>query len=153
MNNRNQVRHLGSGVDSPSEYPVKIKAVDSKRTVLYVEDHLDNVLLMESIFEEIEDVTLVCVYSAEQGIERIKSDPPELVLMDINLPGIDGFTALKLMKASVKTWDIPVIAITGNTTSEDMEAGRIAGFHAYVTKPVDVSKLIRTIHDTFESYS
>lgn len=121
--------------------------------MLYVEDHLDNVLLMESIFEEIEDVTLACVYSAEQGIERIKSDPPELVLMDINLPGIDGFTALKLMKASVKTWDIPVIAITGNATSEDMEAGRIAGFDAYVTKPVDVSNLIRTIHNTFENYS
>lgn len=123
------------------------------RTVLYVEDHLDNVLLMESVLEDIEDVRLVCVYSAEQGIDLVKRNPPELVLMDINLPGIDGFTALKLMKESVETRDIPVIAITGNASSEDLETGRIAGFDAYVTKPVDVPNLIETIHNTFETYS
>jgi len=153
LKNQSQLRYPVTGGDSPSQYPVEAKAVETRRTVLYVEDHVDNVMLMESIFEELEDVTLICVYSAEQGIDRIKSDPPDMVLMDINLPGMDGFTALKLMKASMKTWDIPVIAITSNATPGDIEAGKIAGFDAYVTKPLDVSKLIGIIQDTFESYA
>lgn len=122
------------------------------RTILYVEDNLDNVRLMESIIDEIENTRLICVYSAEQGLDQVRRDPPDLVLMDINLPGIDGYTALKLLKASVKTWDIPVIAITANAMSDDLETGRIAGFDAYVTKPLDIVSFVQIIHDTFEAF-
>ncbi len=123
------------------------------RTLLYIEDHLDNVLLMESILEEFEDIRLVCVYSAEQGIDQIRRDPPDLVLMDINLPGIDGYTALKLIKESSSTWDIPVIAITGNAKPDDEVFGKVAGFDAYVTKPIQIDSMTQTIQDTLVAYS
>ena len=122
------------------------------RTVLYVEDNLDNVRFMESIIDQIEDTQLVSVCMAEQGMEQVRSDPPDMILMDINLPGMDGLTALKLLKSSAETWDIPIIAITADARTNDLEMGRIAGFNAYVTKPVDVSNLIQVIEKTFDDF-
>ena len=122
------------------------------RTALYVEDNLDNVRLMESIFDRIEDAQLVSVCSAEQGIDQVRSDPPDMILMDINLPGMDGITALKLLKSSAETWDIPIIAITADARTNDLEMGRIAGFDAYITKPIDVLNLIQVIEKTFHDF-
>jgi CheY-like chemotaxis protein len=122
------------------------------RTVLYIEDSLDNVRLMESIFDEIKDTLLLSVCSAEQGIDQVKHNPPDMILMDINLPGMDGITALKLLKESVKTWDIPVIAVTASARPDDLEMGRIAGFNAYITKPIDISNLMQVIQKTFEAF-
>ena len=122
------------------------------RTVLYVEDNLDNVRLMESIFDRIGDAQLVSVCSAEQGIDQVRRNLPDMILMDINLPGMDGISALKLLKSSSETWDIPVIAITAAAMTSDLEIGRIAGFDAYITKPVDVLNLIRVIEKTFEDF-
>jgi len=122
------------------------------RTVLYVEDSLDNVRLMESIFDEIEGTHLVSVCMAEQGMDHVRSHPPDMILMDINLPGMDGISALKLLKSSSETWDIPVIAITAAVMTNDLEMGRIAGFDAYITKPIDVLNLIRVIEKTFEDF-
>jgi len=122
------------------------------RTVLYIEDSLDNVRLMESIFDEIEDTLLVSVCSAEQGIDQVKQALPDLILMDINLPGIDGITALRLLKESVKTWDIPVIAVTASARPDDLEIGRIAGFNGYITKPINISNLMQVIQKTFEEF-
>jgi CheY-like chemotaxis protein len=122
------------------------------RTVLYVEDNLDNVRLMESIFDGIENTELISVCSAEQGMEEVEREPPDMVLMDINLPGMDGITALKLLKSRSKTWDIPVIAITAAAMPNDLELGRIAGFDAYITKPIDILILIQVIQKTFEEF-
>ena len=122
------------------------------RTALYVEDNLDNVRLMESIFDQIEDAQLESVCSAEQGIDQIRRNLPEMILMDIDLPGMDGISALNLLKSSSETWDIPVIAITAATMASDLEIGRIAGFDAYITKPIDVLNLIRVIEKTFEDF-
>ena len=122
------------------------------RTVLYVDDNLDNVRLMESIFDRIGDAQLVSVCSAEQGIDQVRRNLPDMILMDINLPGMDGISALKLLKSSSETWDIPVIAITAAVMTNDLEMGRIAGFDAYITKPIDVLNLIRVIEKTFEDF-
>jgi CheY-like chemotaxis protein len=72
---------------------------------------------------------------------------PGVVLMDINLPGLNGFEALEILKSKDGTRDVPVIALTAEAMPRDVERGLDAGFHAYLTKPLDVALLLRTIVD------
>ena len=67
------------------------------------------------------------------------------LLMDIGLPGINGFEALEILKTETETKDIPVIALSANAMPHDVEKGRQAGFTAYLTKPVDINKLLETV--------
>ncbi len=90
----------------------KINQQSARPVVLYVEDNLMNVRLIRQIFHMRKDVELRHAESAEIGIELARAEPPALILMDINLRGMDGYAALKVLKADPKTTHVPVIAIT-----------------------------------------
>ena len=122
-------------------------------TILYVEDNLDNIDLMEEIINRIDNAKLLTALDAEKGYELAKKEKPDLILMDINLPGMDGLEALKELQATMATRDIPVIAITARVMNEDVRAGVEAGFTDYVTKPLNVLELVQTINATLKSYS
>jgi len=114
-------------------------------SILYIEDNPENVILMEAIIGQLENVQMVNAHNATLGFDLATSKKPDLILMDINLPGMNGIQALKLLLRTKETRDIPVIAITSNNTPRDIDAGLRAGFRAYITKPIKVPEFIRTI--------
>jgi len=122
----------------------------SRFTVLYVEDNPDNMQLMEMMIGRIANTKLVTAYNAELGIDLAKSEQPDLILMDINLPGINGIEALKHLRDQEETKDIPVIAITARAMPRDVAVGGKAGFKHYITKPIKVSEFIRTVEETLD---
>ncbi|GIP22671.1 response regulator [Paenibacillus sp. J22TS3] len=110
----------------------------SSYTILYIEDNELNMALMQHIFKKIPQVDLIGVPNAEEGIELAVSTQPDMILMDIQLPGIDGYQALKLLRERQETRDIPVLAISSYAQKGDVEKGKQAGFAHYITKPIQV---------------
>ena len=118
---------------------------NNKLKILYVEDNLANLRLVEKIMQSRDDIELVEAMNAEEGLAMAAEKTPDLILLDINLPGMDGFEALRLLKADTNTRSIPVIAITANAMAHDVERGRNAGFAAYITKPINIEELLLTL--------
>jgi len=130
-----------------STRPARITAseTDERRLVLYVEDNPANIVFMRDLFEELPQYELVTTPTAELGLEQARALKPALVIMDINLPGMSGLDAMTALRTDPETADIPVIALTAAAADRDRRRGLDAGFHAYLTKPVDVDELIATI--------
>jgi len=129
---------------APSALPVPAGA-GQPCTVLYVEDNPANLRLMHRIVATRGNCVLLDAESAEAGLEIAVQAQPDLILLDINLPGMDGFEALRRLKQHPVTRDIPVIAVTANAMPRDVERGRAAGFSDYLTKPVDVGIVLGLI--------
>jgi CheY-like chemotaxis protein len=128
----------------PSSVPEIISQTAARPVVLHIEDNPMNRFLMQEIFKG-KGLDLLDAHTAEIGIELAQAKPPALILMDINLPGMDGYEALKLLKADTRTAHIPVVAISANAMMGDEERGLAAGFGAYFTKPIDISSLYDTL--------
>ncbi|WP_404375586.1 ATP-binding protein [Vreelandella aquamarina] len=126
------------------------KAVQRVYQLLYIEDNPTNQRLMEDIIDDFPHVKLQTVTSAELGIEIMRYSPPDLVLMDIHLPGMDGYQALEAMQSDTQLKDIRVIALSANAMERDMVRGLAAGFADYLTKPIDIDRLSATL-DTYFS--
>jgi len=112
------------------------------RLVLYVEDNPANVVFMKDLLSSFDNIELVTAASAELGVELARARHPEVIIMDINLPGMSGVDALKMLRAEPGTKDIPVIALTAAASPHDRQRGMQAGFHRYLTKPVKVDELL-----------
>lgn len=130
--------------DMPSEAP------DVAGTVLCVEDNPANLRLMEMIIENIEGLSMISAQNAELGIELAENNAPDLILLDINLPDIDGFMALEKLQGSKKAKDIPVIALSANAMPRDIQKGLDAGFDDYLTKPINVEEVVGAIKGILE---
>jgi CheY-like chemotaxis protein len=115
--------------------------------IVYVEDNPANVRLLEFLIARHDDLTLTSADSGETGVELVRESLPDLVLMDIGLPGIDGFEALRLLKTDPATQQIPVIAISANAMPHDVDKGREAGFMSYLTKPIDINDLLQAVKE------
>ncbi|MCU7834371.1 MAG: response regulator [gamma proteobacterium symbiont of Taylorina sp.] len=116
-----------------------------KKTVLYVEDNASNLHLMQQALSSIPELILLDAPEALIGIELARLHQPDLILMDINLPGMSGLEALKKLQNDNKTAQIPVIAVSARAMSKDIENGLTSGFTDYITKPIDIIKLLETI--------
>jgi CheY-like chemotaxis protein len=113
--------------------------------VLYVEDNPANMRLMEEVMEDLGSIDLETAHTAELGLEMVASNPPDLVIMDINLPGMDGIGAVRKLRAGEETKDLPVLALSANATTASIQKGLDAGFDAYLTKPVVIPDLMSAI--------
>jgi len=122
----------------------------TQRRVLYIEDNPANLRLMERILERRADLELLAAHNAEFGIELARTEAPDIVLMDINLPGMSGLEALEKLRAQPGTHSIPVIAVTANATSRDIEHGKAAGFVSYLTKPLVITEVLDAIDATLD---
>ncbi|HEY8095488.1 MAG TPA: ATP-binding protein [Methylobacter sp.] len=111
-------------------------------TVLYIEDNPANLRLVQKIISTHTSLLLLDARTAEQGLELAKAHHPDLILLDINLPGMNGFEALYHLHSDPVTCDIPVIAISANAMERDVKKGLAAGFTDYLTKPLDIPKLL-----------
>jgi CheY-like chemotaxis protein len=116
-----------------------------RRAVVYVEDNPRNIAFMEDLISEIPDVELLTAPNAELGLELIRARCPSVVLMDIHLPGIDGFEAMRRLRASAETSHIPVIALSAAGRVHDAKLVASSGFHSYFDKPVNVGALLQTL--------
>ncbi len=135
-------------LDQPEDRPGLAQPLGEKtlyRRVLYIEDDSTNAELMLMIFKNIPNAELVVAPDAEQGIELANSVPPDVILMDISLPGMDGIEATGVLKNSNKTKNIPVIAISAAAMQDDVKRAKNAGFFAYLTKPFDVAKVLQLV--------
>ncbi len=110
-----------------------------QRTLLYVEDNPANLELVEQIVARRSDLRLLSAADANLGIEFARAYQPEVILMDINLPGISGVEAMKILRADPLTAHIPIIALSANALAHDIEKALAAGFFNYLTKPIKVN--------------
>jgi CheY-like chemotaxis protein len=122
----------------------------ASRTLLYIEDNPDNLHLVEAIIDQYKDLHLLSAPNALIGFDLATSKKPDLILMDVNLPGMNGLQAMKRLRNTPETRLIPVIALTSNSMPQDIEAGLRAGFDGYLTKPIKVSELMQTIDQTLD---
>ena len=135
---------------SSSKAIKKLDGKSSKYSVLYIEDNPSSMQLMEAMIGQIGNVHLLTAYNAELGFDLAKSETPDLILMDINLPGLNGIEVLKQLLDTKETKSIPVIAITANAMPKDIETGLKAGFKDYITKPIDVLDFIQIIKEALD---
>ena len=134
--------------------PAEAEAVSpqlKRHAVLYIEDNFMNMRLMQQIFASRKHLELHHAESAEAGIALAQIHPPALILMDINLPGMDGYAALQALKADARTCAIPVIAVTANAMLGDKAHGLQAGFVDYLTKPLDIASLMSMLNEMFKA--
>jgi signal transduction histidine kinase/AmiR/NasT family two-component response regulator len=116
-----------------------------QRTILYVEDNPANLELVEQLIARRPDLRLLSAADGNVGIEYARAYLPEVILMDLNLPGISGLEALKILRAGPATSAIPVIAISANAVPRDIEKSLEAGFFDYLTKPIKVSEFMEAM--------
>jgi signal transduction histidine kinase/CheY-like chemotaxis protein len=115
-------------------------------TLLYIEDNPANLRLIEEIILLIPGLRLLSAPDAHLGLQLARAHLPDLILMDLHLPGMGGIEALKVLRADPATAAIPVIAVTASAMPRDIEAGIESGFASYVTKPIDIDQFTQAIN-------
>ena len=110
-----------------------------EHTVLYIEDNPANLKLVNQILAQEPGVHLISAHDAEIGIDLALNNQPQLILLDINLPGMDGYEILEIFQQDDTLSQVPIVAITANAMPHDVERGKRAGFADYLTKPLDVA--------------
>ncbi|MEY2407451.1 MAG: hypothetical protein QOF48_121 [Verrucomicrobiota bacterium] len=121
-----------------------------RRTLLYVEDNPANMKLVEEIIARSPDIALVTAINGTLGVQVARDTKPQVILMDINLPGISGFKALQILRDDPGTAHIPIIALSANAMSRDIAKGLDAGFFRYLTKPIKIRELMDTVDAALE---
>ena len=127
-----------------------VRANAQQRSVLYVEDNPANLMLVEDLIARRPDISLLSARDGISGIEIARSSLPDMILMDINLPGISGIRALRILADDPATAHIPVVALSANAMPRDIEKGMEAGFYRYLTKPIKVQEFMETLDLTLE---
>lgn len=116
--------------------------VEGHKRVLYVDDKPSNQKLMEQVLARFPQLELNVVGLAVQGLYLARSTTPDLIILDVNLPGVTGYEIVEILKNDPLTKNIPVLALSANVLAHDIEKGKEAGFDRYLTKPLDLSELI-----------
>ena len=124
---------------------------DIQTTILYIEDNPANMELMSMIISRIEGLSMISAHNAELGIKLAKAENPDVIILDINLPGMNGIEAVEILKRFDATRNIPVLALSAAATKTDMEKGMQAGFNQYLTKPINVNEVVSAIHNALET--
>jgi len=143
---------LAPGLEATTAVQSQIDAIDTldqrnlpHKTVLYVEDNTANLQLMKMILTKYDHVQMLSANTAEDGLVMAKNARPDLILMDINLPGMNGIEALKALRSDIETTTIPVIAISANAMEKDIQYALDIGFEDYLVKPIHVGKTLEAI--------
>jgi PAS domain S-box-containing protein len=122
----------------------------ARHLVLYIEDNPSSVAFMHDLVEQLPSIALVVAPTAERGLELARSRPPSLVLMDINLPGMNGFEATAELRRDDTTRAVPVVGLSAAALADDTRRAHGAGFERYLTKPVKLVELARVLEDLLE---
>jgi len=115
------------------------------RTLLYVEDNPANLKLVEQLIARRPTLRLLTAVDSNQGIQLARAQQPDVILMDINLPGISGIEAMKILRDDPTTAHIPIVALSANAMPRDVAKGLEAGFFSYLTKPIKVAEFMAAL--------
>jgi PAS domain S-box-containing protein len=137
--------HPGLGSRSPERL-----LSPARRSLLYVEDNPANLLLVERIIEDHPQVSMLSARDANFGIALARAHFPDVILMDINLPGMNGIDAMTILRQDPETARIPIIALSANAMHHEMEKGLEAGFFRYLTKPIKITEFLAALDDALE---
>ena len=121
-----------------------------RHKVLYIEDNPSNIAFMEDLVGDLRSVELVTASNAELGLELARAHHPDVVILDINLPGMSGFEALERLHEWPETRDVPVVGLSAAALGRDRVRARDAGFYRYLTKPVKVAELTAVLEEILE---
>jgi CheY-like chemotaxis protein len=113
--------------------------------ILYVEDNDDNVYLLKMLFELLDGFEIIVAEDGELGCEKAAAEHPDIILMDLDLPVVDGWEATRRLKADLVTRGIPIIALTAHAMSGSREKALAAGCDDFDTKPIDFDRLMQKI--------
>jgi two-component system, cell cycle response regulator DivK len=116
----------------------------SKATILLVEDNEDNQAIYRTILEHF-DYTVLDARNGQRGIEIARESHPDLILMDISIPVIDGWTAIRTLKEDEATAEIPIVALTAHALQSDREKAMQLGCDGYLAKPVEPREVIAEV--------
>jgi CheY-like chemotaxis protein len=119
-------------------------------TLLYVEDNPANLKLVEQIIARRPDMRLLTAVNGMKGIEIARASLPDVILMDINLPDINGIEALKILRSDPITSHIPIVALSANAMPRDIKKGLEAGFFRYITKPIKINEFMDALDVALE---
>jgi PAS domain S-box-containing protein len=133
-----------------AEAPAQVQRGTLLRTLLYVEDNPANLKLIEQLITRRSDIRLLTAGDAIVGIHLARIHQPDVILMDINLPGISGIEALEILHGDPATRHIRVIALSANAMPRDVQKGLQAGFFRYLTKPIKVNEFMDTLGEALE---
>ncbi|MDX8408696.1 MAG: response regulator [Mariprofundales bacterium] len=131
----------------PSDHMPK-SGNNNERTLLYIEDNPPNRDLMAMITDQIDHLTLHTAVDGESGLSLAKALRPDIIIVDINLPGMDGYSVRRRLAAMAETRDTPTFALSAAATNNDVRKGRKAGFSGYLTKPMNVNEIRAIIQET-----
>jgi len=120
---------------------------DGQYSVLYVEDNPANLRMVTQLLKRRPNIRMWSAHEPLLGLELALEHCPDLILLDINLPGLDGYEVLDRLRQQPKTSQIPVLAVSANAMPSDIEKGLKAGFEAYLAKPIDVNDLLQVVDD------
>ena len=143
--------HLSmEGAEATALFQVPVPKGAQLHSLLYVEDNPVNMQLVEDIISRYPDIQLLTAVNGHDGIEIARASQPSVIMMDINLPGISGLEALKILREDPTTAHIPVIAVSANALPLDIEKGLKAGLFLYITKPIKVKELMEAVSMALE---
>jgi PAS domain S-box-containing protein len=138
-------RLAAAATELKASVPAQAQADAPMHTLLCVEDNPANLMLVEKLMERWPDIRLLVAKDGVRGIEMARAARPDVILMDINLPGISGLIALGILAEDPETRNIPVVALSANAMPSDIEKGLAAGFFRYLTKPIKVNEFMGTL--------
>ena len=113
--------------------------------VLYIEDNDDNVYMLKMRLELLGDFEVVAAEDGEKGCEMATAEKPDIILMDLEMPVVDGWEATRRLKGNAQTRDIPIIALSAHALAGEREKAMAAGCNEFDTKPIEFDRLVATI--------
>jgi len=120
-------------------------------TILHIEDNPVNIKLMENILRKVKEYKVISCETPEKGIEMAKIANPNIVLLDINLPGMSGYDVIKILRKMPFLRETPILAISANAMQKDIDKALNAGFTDYITKPIRVNEIFKTLDKYVDS--
>ncbi|MDP9003592.1 MAG: PAS domain S-box protein [Verrucomicrobiota bacterium] len=136
--------------------PVRRKLVRSEpapqRTILYIEDNLSNLTLVEQMLSDQREIKLITAMQGQLGLELARQHSPDLILLDLHLPDVQGWEVLSRLQHDEATREIPVVVISADATSRQINRLMAAGARAYLTKPLDMQEFFRIMEETWASH-
>lgn len=145
LNTTDPSKKIHPNIETKESSPAPVDAGENVHTLLYVEDNPANLMLIGQLMTRRPDICFLSATDATEGVEIARTLQPDVILMDINLPGMSGIEALKILNSDLTTAHIPVIAISANATPLNIEKGLQAGFFAYLTKPIKIHEFMETL--------
>jgi two-component system cell cycle response regulator DivK len=113
--------------------------------VLYVEDNDDNVYMLKMRLELLDEFEVLTAQDGEKGCDMAAAERPDIILMDLEMPGIDGWEATRRLKSNPQTRDIPIIALSAHALAGSREKALVAGCDEFDTKPIEFDRLVTTM--------